>query len=139
MSRVFLDTNVLAYAFDSRNAPKRDRARALLKHLYEEDEVCVSTQVLQEFYVVATKKLGLDPLVAKEALRSFERFSVVAVDPRLIAEAIDVSILHKLSFWDSLIVAAAEIMRCDTLYTEDLADGAALRGVAIRNPFKAGR
>lgn len=135
MSRVFLDTNVLAYAFDAGDEKKRDTARALMKRFYEESEVCISTQVLQEFYVVATKKLGLEPLLAKEALRSFERFTVMTIDAQLIAEAVDVSILHRISFWDSLIVSAAEAARCDELLTEDLADGSTLRGVAIRNPF----
>jgi predicted nucleic acid-binding protein len=91
--------------------------------------------VLQEFFVVATKKLGVDPLDAKGILESFENFEVVQITPHLIRSAIDTSVLNRLSFWDALIVAAAESAACELLVTEDLSDGQVIRGVRVTNPF----
>jgi predicted nucleic acid-binding protein len=95
----------------------------------------ISTQVLQECFVTATKKLGMDPFQAKAILASFEHFETVVVTGALIKEAIDCQILYKISFWDSLIVVAAESARCDRLWTEDLNPGQTIRGVRIENPL----
>jgi predicted nucleic acid-binding protein len=133
--KVFLDTNVLVYAADNGEPQKQERARELLRNQSTENEVFISTQVLQEYFVAATKKLGIEALTAKELLRSFERFSTVVIEPHIISEAIDISILHKFSFWDSLIVAAADSIHCDILFSEDFSDGQIVRGVQIKNPF----
>jgi predicted nucleic acid-binding protein len=135
MPKVFLDTNVLVYAADNADARKRERARELLRTQSSENEVFISTQVLQEYFVSITKKLGIEALTAKELLRTFERFSTVVIEPRIISEAIDISILHRLSFWDSLIVSAADSVHCEILFSEDLTDGQIVRGVQIKNPF----
>jgi len=137
MPKVFLDTNVLVYAADNADARKRERARELLRTQSSENEVFISTQVLQEYFVSITKKLGIEALTAKELLRTFERFSTVVIEPRIISEAIDISILHRLSFWDSLILAAADSVHCEILFSEDLSDGQIVRGVQIKNPFSA--
>jgi len=107
----------------------------LLRWVAERGETVISTQVLQEFYVASTTKLGVKPLVAKSLLRSFENMETVQIDPGMIREAVDISILHRLSFWDSLILAAAESARCEILYTEDLNADQIIRGVLIENPF----
>ena len=135
MARVFFDTNILVYTLDADAMEKRERARAVLRERSRSDELFISTQVLQEFYVAATRKLGLEPLVAKETMAAFERINIVVVTRPLIDEAIDISILHRLSFWDSLIVAAAIDSRCESLLTEDLSDGQSIRGLRIVNPF----
>ncbi len=96
----------------------------------------ISTQVMQEFYVAATKKLGAEPLVVKDILSAFERFETVVIMPDIIKEAIDCGIINRLSFWDALIVAAAESANCERLWTEDLNDGQVIRGVRIENPIK---
>lgn len=96
----------------------------------------ISTQVLQEFYVVSTKKLGVDPLVAKEIMHGFTNFEVVSINPELIMQGIDCSVLNKISFWDSLIVVAAESAHCTNIWTEDLNSNQVIRGVKIQNPFK---
>lgn len=95
----------------------------------------ISTQVLQEFYVASTKKLGLDPVNAKQIMKSFQKLETVTVVPGLIFEAIDCSIASRLSFWDSLIIIAAESANCAILYTEDISHGQIVRGVQIENPF----
>ena len=136
MSKAFLDTNILLYSLEADQPVKRRKARALLRRLAESLTPVISTQILQEFYVAGTTKLGVEPLVAKSLLRSFENMEIVQIDPNLIREAVDISILNRLSFWDSLVIAAAESARCEVLYTEDLSDGRILRGVRIENPFR---
>jgi len=117
---------------------RRKAARSLQAD--DDRQGVLSTQVLQEFYVVAVTKLGMDPLAAKAAVRAFAHFDVVTVTPELIENAIDCSVLSQLSFWDGLILAAAEAACCDTLCTEDLQNGQVIRGVTIENPFgKPGR
>ena len=135
MSKVFIDTNILIYAMDKYHPEKRTHCRDLLKVLNIELKGVISTQVMQEFYVTATKKLGADPLVVKDLLNSFDRFETVLITPEIIKEAVDCSILNRLSFWDSLIVSAAESANCETLWTEDLNHGQIIRGVRIENPL----
>ena len=90
---------------------------------------------MQEFFVASTIKLGAEVLIVKNILHSFERFETVIVTPEIIKEAIDCSIINKLSFWDALIVAAAESSKCVKLWSEDLNDGQVIRGVRIENPL----
>jgi predicted nucleic acid-binding protein len=136
MSKVFLDTNILVYSLDQSDTGKRGKCRRLLKSLIGESSGVISTQVMQEFFVAATTKLGADPLLVKDILRSLERFETVVVSPMLIKEAIDCAIINQLSFWDALIVVAAESSRCEILWTEDLNHGQVIRGVRIENPLK---
>lgn len=136
MSKVFLDTNIFIYSMDAFDPAKRKRCRLLLQSARKDFEGVISTQVLQEFYVTATKKLGADPLVMKDILHSLEQFEIVVVNPAIIHEAIDCSIINRISFWDSLIVVAAESAQCGMLWTEDLNDGQVIRGVRIENPLR---
>jgi predicted nucleic acid-binding protein len=137
MSKVFLDTNILVYSLDPSNAGKRRKCRNLIKSLYGENSGVISTQVMQEFYVAATAKLGVDPLLIKDILRSLERFETIVVSPALIKEAIDCAIINRVSFWDALIVVSAESAHCEILWTEDLNHGQIIRGVRIENPLKS--
>lgn len=138
MYKVFVDTNILAYSIDNNDEIKRDLCRNCLRTLRKEGFGVISTQVLQEFYVVATKKLKVDPLLAKTILHSFENFEVVVINPVLIKDAIDCSIVSNLSFWDALIVVTAESARCEQLWTEDLNHNQIIRNVRIVNPCKTG-
>ena len=146
MSKVFVDSNLIVYTMDDREPEKRDRCRALLASLKAPAQGAaadplgvVSTQVLQETYAVATRKLHVDPLVARETLRTLELLEVVTITQRHIHEAIDCSILNTISFWDALLVAAAASAHCERLWTEDLNDGQTLLGVRIENPLKEDR
>ncbi|MFZ5571806.1 MAG: PIN domain-containing protein [Thermodesulfobacteriota bacterium] len=103
-----------------------------MKSLASNRRGVISTQVMQEFYVAATNKLGADPLIIKDILRALERFETVLINPALIRDAIDCSIINRLSFWDALIIVAAESTHCDILWTEDLNDGQIIRGCASR-------
>ena len=135
-SKVFLDTNLLVYSLDKRFPEKRRRAAELLREVQDRGGGVISTQVLQELYVAATAKLGIAPLTVKDLLGKLKAIEIVAVDFVLIQEAIDCSILSRLSFWDALIVVSAEKAACAELWTEDLNDGQVIRGVKVRNPFR---
>jgi len=133
--KVFLDTNLLVYTLDQHDPHRRAVARKLLADLVENRLGVISTQVLQEFYVTATRKLGVAPLDAKSLVHSLLHLEVVSITPELVEQAVDCSILNRLSFWDALVVAAAESARCALLLTEDMNAGQVIRGVEIENPF----
>lgn len=137
MSKVFLDTNLLVYSMDGYNKEKQAKCRSLLKDVTRDRQGVISTQVMQEFYVAATRKLGADSLTTKDVMNSFMRFEVVDVTPDIINSAVDCSILNRLSFWDALIVSAAESANCGLLWTEDLNSGQVIRGVRVENPIRA--
>lgn len=134
MNKIFIDTNILVYSVDKSDAVKRTSARNQLKSI--KNNGVISTQVLQEFYVAATKKLGVEPLLAKEIMHAFTNFEIVSISSDLIMQAIDCSILNKISFWDSLIVTAAESAHCNLIWSEDLNHNQIIRGVKVQNPFK---
>jgi predicted nucleic acid-binding protein len=134
--KIFVDTNILVYALDTRFPEKRERAAEALRSLQARGGGVVSTQVLQECYVAATTKLGIEPLIAKEALGKLKALELVLIDLALIQDAIDTSILNRISFWDALIVVSAEKAACAELWTEDLNHGQVIRGVRIRNPIE---
>jgi predicted nucleic acid-binding protein len=136
-ARAFLDTNVLVYAVDDSEPAKRDRARDLLSAEDAGMRLVLSTQVLSEFYVVATRKLErpLAPDDAADAVRELSKLAVVGADTALVADGIRLSRTAQLSLWDALIVAAAKVAGCERVLTEDLADGAEIDGVRIEDPF----
>ena len=133
--KVFIDTNLLIYSIDPRNKAKQKKARQLLKDIIVGDVGVISTQVIEEFFVVATKKLGISHELVKEIITGFERFEVVQITVEMIKHAIDVSVLYKLSFWDSLIIVSAESSKCTSLLTEDLNSSQVIKGVTVVNPF----
>jgi predicted nucleic acid-binding protein len=137
MSKIFLDTNILVYTMDRFDPEKQKRCRSCLKSLKDDRRGVISTQVMQEFYTAAVKMLNADALVVKDILRDLERFEIITVTPELIREAIDCSIINRLSFWDALIVVTAESAQCEKLWTEDLGDGQIIRGVRVENPMQA--
>ena len=135
MAKTFIDTNIFVYALDGRDGKKQEIARACIRHLLSTSEGVVSTQVLQEFFVVATRKLEHEPLAAKQLVRNMAQNELVVIDLALIESAIDTSILNPISFWDALIVSAAASANCGELLTEDLQHGAVIAGVRVVNPF----
>ena len=116
----FIDTNILVYSVDRADLAKQDTALELIARLAKDRSGVISTQVLQEFYAAATRKLGIAPAQARQHLRDFRVFDIVQVTPTIIEEGIDASILHQLSFWDGLIVASAAAAGCFELFFEDL-------------------
>lgn len=139
MSKVFLDTNILVYALAAKTAAKQKLARKWLRELSGAQQAVISTQVLQEFYVVATGKMKVEPFLAKNILHSLSNMETITITPALIESAIDTCILHRISFWDALILASAESAKCDAVWSEDLSHGEVIRGVKIVDPFRAGK
>lgn len=135
VARRFLDTNVLVYTDDAADRRRAKLALAAVEQAIAEREGVVSTQVLQEYFSVTTRKLGTDPAVARRKVQLFATLDVVQVDVDLILGATDLHRLHALSFWDALIVEAAGRSGCEVLMTEDLQAGRTLHGLRIVDPF----
>ena len=135
MAKAFLDTNILIYQLDKRDPVKRKKCRALFKALVANQEAVISTQILQEFYVACTTKLKIKPLLVKAIIHSFTHVETVTVGTEMINDAIDTSVQYGISFWDSLVIVAAESAKCRTLFSEDLTNGQVIRGVKITNPL----
>ena len=135
--KVFIDANVFIYAQDNGSPTKQRRSREVIRELIEAGEGVTSTQVLQEFYVAATRKLGVEPMAADAVLKTFGVFEIVQVTPALIHDAVGCSILNGINFWDALVIAAAAAAGCSTILTEDLNPGQNILGVKVQNPFLA--
>lgn len=133
--KIFIDSNIFLYTLDRSNKDKRDKALEVLQLAADDNRIFVSTQVLNEVYAVAVRKLGVEPLNAKEFIKWLKEFDVVIVSTDLIESAIDCSILNRINYWDALMIAAAESTKCDLIWTEDLQHGSVVRGVRVVNPF----
>jgi predicted nucleic acid-binding protein len=131
----FVDTNVLIYAFDLSAGKKRETAAALVERLWAERSGCVSLQVLQEFYVTATKKLHMP---SGDALVQVERFGKWKIHRPALNDVLSAIQLHhekKISFWDAMILRSAMSLDCLLVWSEDLSDGQQWDGVTVQNPF----
>ena len=133
----FVDANVLIYAHDLDAGAKRRVAAARLVELWDSGQGCLSTQVLQEFFVNATHKLKtpLARSAAREVVRTYAVWVHTTISPATILRATEISEVWQLSFWDSMIIASAEEVNANVLLTEDLNDGQVIAGVTIVNPF----
>ncbi len=139
-AKVFVDTNVLVYFRDASEPQKQARAAQWLKTLWETRQGRVSFQVLQEYYVTVTRKLnpGLTREAARADVNSLVAWSPIAVDQTLLQSAWIIQDRHVLSWWDSLIAAAAQRLGCTFLISEDFQDGQSIDGVTIVDPFQHG-
>jgi predicted nucleic acid-binding protein len=135
--RSFLDTNVLVYADDHDSPRKQKTATALIERCRREGSGVLSTQVLQEYFSATTRKLGVPAEIARRKLQLYARFSVVKIDVPDIIGAVDLHRLHRVSFWDALVIRAAQESGCSVLYTEDLHHGWEPEGLEVINPFRA--
>lgn len=135
MARYFLDTNILVYADDLDAPAKQAVALGLIEQGLTDGSAVLSTQVLQEFYVAATRKLGVPLEVARRKVELLAGLEVVPVGTDLILGAVDLQRLHGFSFWDALILQAALQANCTICYSEDLQHGRKLGGLVILNPF----
>ena len=136
VSKIFIDTNLFVYTLDRKDEAKQEKARAILKKIVDSHQPVISTQVIKEFYFVATSKLKADQIIVKNIIHNFHNMEIVQNDLELIEQAIDISVISQLSFWDSLIVAAAEKSKCEYIFSEDLNSGQTYRGVMVLNPFE---
>jgi predicted nucleic acid-binding protein len=132
---VFLDSNVLVYTDDESAPDKRAAATALVKKHLENRTAVVSLQVLQEYFSVVTRKLGVPADLAEGKIRTLAQARVVGFEAKDILAAIELHRLTQISFWDALIVHAARSAGAAVLYSEDLQHDGSLGGVRIVNPF----
>lgn len=134
--KVFFDTNILIYTIDYKFPDKQTVSVKLIQESIINGSGYISTQCLQEFFNASTKKLNCTKSDAKTFVEDFSSsFDVQNITPSLILKAIDISIKHQFSFWDSLILSSAVNCGCSILYSEDLSDGQIIEGVKIINPF----
>jgi predicted nucleic acid-binding protein len=133
----FVDTNVLVYAHDLSETVRRSIAQGRLDDLWRSRTGTLSTQVLSEFYVVATRKFDppMTRRTAREVIGAYSAWPVVAVDAALILAASTLEERHTLSFWDALIIEAAARAGATHLLSEDLQTGRRIRNLTIENPF----
>jgi predicted nucleic acid-binding protein len=139
MARYFIDTNVLVYADDADAPVKRKRAQELIREGLTSGDAVLSTQILQEYFVVATRKLKVSAEAAQKKVELFATMDVVTVGVDVVDDAIKLHRLNAISFWDALVVQCARAAGCTTLFTEDLQDGQVIEGVKVQNPFVATR
>jgi len=133
--RSFIDTNILVYTDDADSPEKSRLAVDLVENAMRTNLGVISTQVLQEYFVAATRKLGVDGIIAKRRMLLISRMNVVQITPEDLLSAIDLHLLHTLSFWDALIVHAARKADCSLLYSEDMNHNQIIDGIRIQNPF----
>jgi predicted nucleic acid-binding protein len=132
----FADTNVLLYAV-SRDPKERGKAERA-KEILADRDLAISIQVLQEFYVQATRESRPDPLTHDQAaklLESFLRFTVADIARDVMLAALATRQRFGISYWDAAILEAARSLGCDTVLSEDLSDGQDYGGVRVQNPF----
>ncbi len=136
--KIFIDTNIIIYAYDVTAGDKHKVAREILIELWESGLGILSTQVLQEFFVNVVQKISkpISKGLAKDIVKDFLKWDVIVNDGDSILEAIEVCSKYRYSFWDSLIIEAAISGGAATLLSEDLSDGQIINGVTIRNPFQ---
>jgi predicted nucleic acid-binding protein len=137
-NKTFIDTNILVYAYDVSAGIRHETAKKLLAGLWNSGLGVISTQVLQEFYVTITRKLpkAINPRIAKEIVTDLLEWEVVTIEGPMILDAMELNQKHSFSFWDSLIIAAAEKAGCTLLLSEDLASGRSIGKIKIKNPFE---
>lgn len=134
---VFVDTNVFVYARDAGEPAKQPRAAVWLEYLWREQAGRTSVQILSEYYVNVTRKLdpGLRPDEAWDDVTALFTWRPLPIDVALLRRGREIEQRHRLSWWDSLVLGAAQLQGCGLLLSEDLQDGGVYGGVTVRNPF----
>jgi predicted nucleic acid-binding protein len=135
-ARSFFDTNVLIYADDKAAPAKQRRALDLVTEHRRAGTGVVSLQVLQEYFVTVTRKLHVEPSIARRKVELLAEFQVAAPDVSDILAAIDLHRLHNLSFWDALVIRSAKQSGCTVLFSEDMQHSREIDGLQIVNPFR---
>lgn len=136
--KIFIDTNIIIYAYDVTAEKKHRIASEIISALWNSGSGMVSTQVLQEFFVNVVQKIPkpLDPRQAQEIVRDFLKWQVVIPDGVSLVESIEICLRYGYSLWDSMIIEAAARGWAAIIYSEDLQDGQVISGITIKNPFR---
>lgn len=136
--RYFVDTNILIYAHDRSAGARHERARRLIEHLWDSGAGVLSTQVLQELCINLRRKVA-KPLPVDEIrqlIQDYLSWEIVVNTPESVLQALELEIRYKISFWDALVLHAAETAGAAVLYSEDLAAGQTYGSIRVINPFK---
>jgi predicted nucleic acid-binding protein len=138
MNLTFIDTNILVYAYDADAGEKHAKAREVLLNCWENESGCLSTQVLQEFYVTVTHKLAktVSPQEARAVIETYRAWPTYCITIDTILAASETEKRYQLSFWDSLIIVAAQMSGATSLLSEDLQTGQQIGTLKVINPFK---
>jgi len=136
--RYFVDTNILMYAHDTAAGERHQRAKALVEEVWETRSGVVSTQVLQELAVNLRKKAKkpLDARSTRDVVVDYLAWQVVVNGGDSILDALDLEARYQVSFWDALVIQAAQTGGAEILYSEDLSDGQRYGSVLVTNPFR---
>lgn len=132
----FVDTNVLLYAVSNR--PEESVKAEVAREILDRTDIALSTQVLQEFYVQATRPSRSHPLTHEQAtglVEAFSRFVVQDITLTIVLESLTLKARYGLSYWDCAIIEAARAAGCDVVLSEDMSDGQDLDGIHVVNPF----
>ena len=135
MNKIFLDTNIIIYANDSRDKNKQKKSIQIVKSLIQNGNGIISTQVLQEYAFVAINKIGQSYNAVLRQLKILESFEIINQSPEQIRRAIEIMHLYKINFWDACIISNAEQANCAIIYSEDFNTGQFYSGIQIVNPF----
>ena len=133
--KIFLDTNFLFYIYSSQDESKKQQALKWLE-TNKEAQFYISIQVQKELFVALTRKLKMDKLEVRSLIQKTCKLNVIVNTTDQVERAMELNILHSLSFFDGLIFAAAEFANCDTLATEDMQNSFRIKGLEIVNPFE---
>ena len=136
--KVFFDSNILIYVYDTRDQIKQSQAQELLLKATQSQTAVLSAQVLGEFFVVVTRKIPqpMSPSEAAEVIAELGALEVMPLDFSLVQRAIVTQQKYGTSYWDSLIISAAERAGCVRIYSEDLNNGQLYHGIEVQNPFQ---
>ncbi len=135
--KVFLDTNIIVYAHDKASPDRKAKSQAILFECLRNGTGVISAQVLSEFFVTITQKVKqpMSSDAAKKEIVLLSTLTTVDIDATLVVEAVNIKERWQLSYWDSLILAAAERAGCGTVYSEDMSDGQHYGSLVVCNPF----
>ena len=135
--KYFVDTNILMYAHDKAAGAKHERAKAIVEELWRDRTGVVSTQVLQELSVNLRKKVRqpVDAKATRDIVADYLAWQALVNGGEAILDALDIEKRYQISFWDALIVQAAQSSGAEVLYSEDLADGQRYASIHVLNPF----
>ena len=136
--KYFVDTNILMYAHDTSAGEKHERAKALVEELWRDRTGVVSTQILQELAVNLRRKTAkpLDAKAVRDVVADYLTWQIVVNGGESILEALELETRYQISFWDALVVYAAQSAGTHVLYSEDLSDGQLYGPVRVINPFR---
>jgi predicted nucleic acid-binding protein len=137
MPKEFVDTNIWLYANDARDLTKQEQARKCLRNLNERSSLVISTQVLIEFFTLATRKLCIPGPEARAIAERMATLDVIEPTKVMVLDALDLSNRSQISTRDALIIVAAATRRCTTIWSEDLNPRQKILGVEVKSPFRS--